>query len=65
MYLPDINFRLALSFQSHFHHASAKAWMQSADVASCCFCRVTQMGFLRIATNPKAFPNDALPMNEA
>ena len=39
MQLPDINFWLALAFQSHEHHASAKAWMQSAADQSCCFCR--------------------------
>lgn len=39
--------------------------MQSAGGGSCSFCRLTQMGFLRLATNRKAFPNDALPMNEA
>ena len=65
MHLPDINFWLALAFQSHVHHVSAKAWMQSAAPQSCCFCRVTQMGFLRLSTNRKVFPLDALPMNEA
>jgi len=65
MYLPDINFWLALAFQSHGHHVAAKTWMQSAAQHSCCMCRVTQMGFLRLATNPKVLPNDALPMHEA
>lgn len=65
MHLPDINFWLALAFQSHVHHVSAKSWMQSAARQSCCFCRVTQSGFLRLATNRKVFPADALPMNEA
>jgi toxin-antitoxin system PIN domain toxin len=65
MHLPDINFWLAIAFQSHVHHLSAKAWMQSAARQSCCFCRVTQMGFLRLSTNRRVFPLDALPMNEA
>lgn len=65
MYLPDINFWLALAFQSHAHHVSAKAWMQTAAKQSCCFCRVTQIGFLRLSTNRKFFPLDALPMNLA
>ena len=65
MHLLDINFWLALTFQSHAHHPSAAAWMQSAQPASCCFCRVTQMGFLRLSTNRKAFPHDALTMEQA
>ena len=65
MHLPDINFWLALTFQSHENHVSAKAWMNSAARQSCCFCRVTQMGFLRLATNRKVFLLDALPINEA
>ena len=54
MYLPDNNLWLALAFPSHAHDVSAKAWMQTVtDKNDCCFCRVTQMGFLRLATNPK------------
>ena len=65
MYLPDINFWLALAFQSHAHHGAAKAWMLSAPEQSCCFCRLTQLGFLRLSTNRKIFPLDALTMHEA
>ena len=66
MYLPDNNLWLALAFPSHAHHASAKAWMQTVtDKNDCCFCRVTQMGFLRLATNPKVLGSHAVPMFEA
>ena len=65
MHLPDINFWIALAFQSHEHHASANTWMESVSRQSCCFCRVTQMGFLRLSTNRKIFPQDALRMIEA
>jgi len=65
MILLDINFWLAISFDSHVHHQAAIAWMQSAAQESCCFCRVTQLGFLRIATNRKMYPLEALTMNEA
>ena len=30
MHVPDVNFWLALAFQSHEHHVAAKTWMQSA-----------------------------------
>lgn len=39
--------------------------MESAEADSCSFCRVTQMGFLRLATNRKVFPLDALSMSAA
>lgn len=65
MQLPDINFWLALAFQSHGHHGAAKAWMLSATEQSCCFCRLTQLGFLRLSTNRKIFPQDARTMREA
>lgn len=65
MFLPDINFWLALAFQSHQHHSVANEWMMSAARQSCFFCRITEMGFLRLATNPKVLPNDVLTMSEA
>ena len=65
MFLPDVNFWLALAFQSHQQHASADTWMQTAARQSCCLCRVTQMRFLRLATNGKVLPDDVVTMSEA
>ena len=53
MHLPDINFWLALAFASHKHHTKAADWFQSAPTAACAFCRLTQQGFLGLATTPK------------
>ncbi|HEY4263448.1 MAG TPA: TA system VapC family ribonuclease toxin, partial [Schlesneria sp.] len=64
MILPDVNFWLALAFESHFHHRVAKEWFERlAD--GCSFCRLTQQGFLRLATNTKAFGDDAVSMSAA
>lgn len=65
MQLVDTNVWLALTFESHAHHPSAKSWIDSTPPQSCCFCRVTQMGFLRLATNRRIFPADAVPMDRA
>jgi len=65
MLLLDTNVWLALTFQSHSHHIAAKEWITSSAEQEFCFCRVTQMGFLRLATNRKAFPMDAVPLNRA
>ena len=65
MFLLDVNLWLALTFQKHVHHLAAKTWFDQAPDASCFFCRLTQQGFLRLATNPKAFGGDAVPMIDA
>lgn len=63
--LPDINVWLALTFSAHPHHAASVDWFDAKDAESCLFCRMTQQGFLRLATNPKVFQSDALTMSEA
>jgi len=64
--LPDVNVWLALSFQTHKHHASAKAWFSGLSKNDTLyFCRTTQQGFLRVATNASAFPKDAVTLSGA
>lgn len=65
MFLPDVNVWLALTFRAHIHHVAAKAWFDGLGTEVCYFCRLTQQGFLRLATNRKAFPTDAVQMDEA
>jgi uncharacterized protein len=66
MLLPDINVWLALTFDSHIHHPAAKAWFDNlASDAVCLFCRLTQQGFLRLATNSSIFGKHALTLSDA
>ncbi len=65
MLLPDINVWLALAFEVHFHHSAAKAWFESIGSEGCAFCRLTQQGFLRLATNPSVFQDDAVTLENA
>ena len=65
MRFPDVNVWLALTFQSHENHAAAKRWFDSIDSDPILFCRQTQQGFLRLATNVKAFGEEAVTMKEA
>lgn len=58
--LPDINVWLALAFDGHIHHELARAWFEAITDERCFFCRLTQLGVLRLATNPKVFGGDAL-----
>ena len=66
MHLPDINVWLALTFDSHLHHPAAKTWFDAlGNDALCFFCRLTQQGFLRLATNPSVFGKDAVTLPDA
>ena len=65
MFLPDVNVWLALTFDSHIHHAWAKEWFDGLEEDRGSFCRMTQQGFLRLATNPKVFGPDAVTIDQA
>jgi len=66
MYLPDINVWLALAFPAHVHHPAAQAWFGAIPAGRPChFCRLSQIGFLRLANNPKVFAAAALPQDQA
>ena len=57
--LPDVNVWIAAASDRHEHHAAARRWFDSAS-APVCFCRLTQMAFLRLLTNPKVMGEDIL-----
>lgn len=63
--LPDVNVWAAAVADRHEDRATARQWFDSAS-APICVCRVTQMAFLRLLTNPKVMNEDMLsplPMN--
>lgn len=48
---PDVNVWLALSYESHVHYSVARTWFERVDHdARVCFCRLTQIGLLRLLT---------------
>lgn len=51
--LPDVNVLLALVAEGHVHHDSARKWFEARDNDSVGICRVTQVGLLRLLTNPR------------
>jgi len=62
--LVDVNVWLALAAERHEHHRIANRWFQSLGEETAAFCRVSQMGFLRLLSNPKVLAEDALePVN--
>jgi len=64
MHLLDINVWLGLAFRQHKHHASALAWFNEVRQEPCCFCRLTQIGFLRLASNPQVMGSGAVTFDK-
>ena len=52
-YLADVNVLLALAVAGHVHHATALYWFENSRNDQLAVCRITQMGFLRLLTNPQ------------
>ena len=50
-YLPDVNVWIALAAERHTHHHAARRWFGNLQNEKLAFCRLTQMGFLRLLTN--------------
>ena len=49
--LPDVNVWIALAAEGHVHQVPARKWFAKQPAASVAFCRITQMGLLRLLTN--------------
>ena len=63
---PDINVWLAASAAAHIHHSVASRWFDSLPPeARVCFCRVTQMGLLRLLTSESVMGPEVLTQGEA
>ncbi len=64
-WLVDINVWLALAYDRHQHHALARQWFEEPTSARFCFCRLTQLGFLRLLINPAVMGRDVRSGREA
>jgi len=65
-YLPDVNVWIALADELHVHHRLVRGWFDrfgNDDRVS--FCRVTQLGFLRLLTNPHVMKEEVLTPADA
>lgn len=61
---PDINVWLALATTEHVHAGIARAWW-AEESGSIAFCRLTQLGFLRLVTTAAVMDNKPLTMSAA
>lgn len=65
IFFPDVNIWLALTSNRHVHHSLANAWLQSVDADQIAFCRITELGFLRLLTNAHVMGKDVLSPAES
>ncbi len=63
--LPDVNVWLALADTRNAHHDSARRYWDESKGENTAFCRITMIGLLRVATNPKAMRGDPFKHAEA
>jgi uncharacterized protein len=63
-YLLDVNVLIALSWPSHVHHELAQSWFKRKGRNGWASCPLTQLGFVRISSNPK-FVDGAVTPQEA
>jgi toxin-antitoxin system PIN domain toxin len=62
---PDVNVWLALLTVDHVHHDAAKHWWNQGTSRSILFCRLTQMGVLRLLTTSAVMNGKPLSMMDA
>ncbi|MFN2475693.1 MAG: TA system VapC family ribonuclease toxin [Chthoniobacterales bacterium] len=63
--LLDTNVLLALAWPSHQHHAAAHNWFRSYARRGWASCAVTQLGFVRLSSNPSYTPDAVSPREAA
>jgi predicted nucleic acid-binding protein len=52
-FLLDTNLLIALAWPQHVHHGEAHAWFGKVARGAWATCPITQLGFIRISSNPK------------
>jgi uncharacterized protein len=62
--LLDTNVLLALAWPNHQHHAQAHTWFAAHAKKGWATCAFTQLGFIRLSSNP-AYTTNAVPPQEA
>lgn len=57
MALLDVNALVALAWDSHVHHAAMREWFANNGSSGWATCPITESGFVRVSSNPKALPS--------
>ena len=64
MSFPDINVWLAIATPEHVHAPLARGWWNK-ETGAIAFCRLSQLGFLRLMTTAAVMDGKPLTMSEA
>ena len=64
-YCPDVNVWIALAYDGHEHHQAAVAWFARLHGEAVYFCRLTQLGLLRLLTIQSVMQADVRTQAEA
>ena len=64
MSFPDLNVWLALAAPEHTHSPLARRWWE-AEMGQIAFCRLSQLGFLRLVTSAAVMDGKPLGMSQA
>jgi uncharacterized protein len=65
IFLPDVNVWVALASARHVHAIRCSRWLDRIESDEVAFCRITQMGLLRLLTNTAVMGNDVLASRDA
>ncbi|MFU8815664.1 MAG: TA system VapC family ribonuclease toxin [Pseudomonadales bacterium] len=60
-YLLDVNVLVALTWPTHIHHKAARSWFDRVGAAGWATCPITQLGFVRVSSNPVAIRDAVRP----
>ena len=55
-HLLDVNLLIALAWPSHVHHEPAHRWFRRHGAGGWATCPLTQVGFVRVSSNPAIIP---------
>lgn len=60
-YLLDVNLLIAMAWPSHVHYYAAQKWFAKKRKSGFRTCPLTQIGFVRISSNPRFTPEAVSP----
>lgn len=63
-HLLDVNVLIALTWPTHVHHIAARRWFDRESPRGWATCPITELGFVRVSSNPAAI-RDAVGPAEA
>ena len=61
-FLPDVNVLLALAWPNHQFHEQARSWFRAEGSDHWNTCSITQLGFIRLSSNPSFTPYSKTPL---